>query len=275
MASCATTQWGNSYCPQVQLVVSITNDTSTSSTLSWYLYYKTSGYAIYDSRDHSYTVTINGTQRASGSYNVNQKTGTEYTITSGSVSIAKGSSAKSIPFSLTFKWNTITWNGVNSTSSNESASGTITISAQTSTTRTLTLNRGTGVASFTGAGTYSNGSQASTRAKPSTGYHLTHYEGTTYNGSGTSTWNVTNAYDDETTWSMGANRTVTAYAEKNWVAVYYNANGGTSTSSSYGGLNQYGFVRNTDGSNFYQTITYGTADDPYNASTFGFTRTGY
>ena len=275
MASCITTKWGNDYCPQVQLSVSVTSDTSTSSTLSWYLYYKTSGYAIYDTRAHDYSVTIGGSTEKSGTYVVNGITSTSTTIASGTKTITKTTSAQTINFSLSFDWNTIKWNNVNSTASNETASGSIVISAKTTTTYTLSLTRGTGVATFTGAGTYSSGTQASTKATPSTGYHLTYYSGTTWNGSGTSTWNVTNAYEDETTWSMGANRSVTLYAEKNHVKVFYNANGGTASSSSYGGLNQYGFVKNTDGSNFYQTVTYGTSIDPYNATTFGLTKPGY
>lgn len=279
MASCATTQWGNNYCPQVQLIVNISNETNTSATLAWYLYYKTSGYAIYDTRNHSYTVTINGVQRKSGTYNVNGITKTENTIASDTLTISKTSSAQSIPFSLTFDWNTIAWNGVNSTSDNESASNSITISAQTTVYRTLTLNKGAGVASFTSSKTtYANGSQASTNAKPSTGYHISSYSGTTYDGSGDNTWtDIENIYDDYQTWSMNANRTITAYASKNVVNIYYNANGGFSDSSSYGGLNQYGFIKNLDGSNFYQSIEYNTTGkrDTYDASTFGFKKYGH
>lgn len=279
MASCATQKWGNGYCPQVQLVVNITDDQNSYAILSWYLYYKTSGYPIYDSRNHAYTVTINGSQKASGNYNVNEKAGAEYTIASDTVRINKTSSAQTIPFSLTFKWNTISWNNENSTSDNESASNSITVSAQTTVYRTLTLNKGTGVSSFTSEKTsYANGSTATTRAKPSTGYHISSYSGTTYNGSGTDTWtDVEDLYDDYQTWNMQANRTITAYASKNVVNIYYNANGGFSDSSSYGGLNDYGFIKKTDGTNFYQSMEYNTTGkrDTYNASTFGFKKYGY
>jgi hypothetical protein len=82
----------------------------------------------------------------------------------------------------------------------------------------LTLKKGTGVSSFTGAGTYEYGVKAPTNATASTGYHLTKYTGTLWDGSGESEWPLTTTStgpdSHDNTWTMGANRTITVYAEK-------------------------------------------------------------
>lgn len=116
---------------------------------------------------------------------------------------------------------------------NKTAYTSITISAKPVTTRTLTLNRGIGVATFTGAGTYNNGSVATTVATASTGYHLTTYVGTTADGTNSNyTWYDPNGLHTHTdTWNMTANRTVTANAALNVYTFKFNANGGTGTIS--------------------------------------------
>lgn len=100
-------------------------------------------------------------------------------------------------------------------------------------TYTLTLNKGTGVASFTGAGTYNYAANASTTATAAIGYHLTKYAGTLADGSGTEEWplNTTNTtpIKDNNTWAMYANRTITAYATANTYIITYDSNGGTGT----------------------------------------------
>ena len=282
MAICQTKQWGNDYCPYVQLEVTST-ETSTQATINWTVRYVTTAYGgpIYEatSRTHYCKVTVKGAVRYEETLGtINGKT--SYTIKSGSFTVNKTSSTQTISFDLIFRWGSISWgsatnSAATSTSANETASGSITVSATANTNRTLTLVKGTGVASFTGGGTYANGFVANTTAKPSTGYHLTTYTGTLHNGSGTGSWNVTNLYEDTTTWTMNANRTVTANAAANVVSVYYNANGGVATSSDYGGLNEYGFVKTTGGANFTQNISYGNSVDPYNASTFGMSKSGY
>ena len=59
----------------------------------------------------------------------------------------------------------------------------------------------------------------------------------------------------------------------NKVKITYNVNGGSLSSSTYS-TNAYGHISN--GSTLYfDSMNYGESDDPYNASTFGLTRTGY
>ena len=253
MASCITPKWGNSYCPQVQLDVTISSSTNTTSTLSWNLYYLTSGEPIDDARSHDWSVTINGSQQKSGSINLNGITAKTTTISYGTLNVTRGNSDTTVNFSLAFDWNVIWWAGVASQNSNETASGSIIIPAKVVTSRTLTLNRGTGVATFTGAGTYNNGSIATTEATASMGYHLTTYYGTTYNGAGNDEWDDPNGLHTHTdTWTMNANRTITAYAALNIYTFKFNANGGSGTISD-------------------KAVTYG------NSTTFSnsFTKTGH
>ena len=54
------------------------------------------------------------------------------------------------------------------------------------------------------------------------------------------------------------------------VHIAYNPNGGTTNTA----LNEWGWVM-LDGTVYFHTINHGNSDDPYNASTFGLTRTGY
>ena len=80
---------------------------------------------------------------------------------------------------------------------------------------TLTLKTTTGVASFTGGGTYDEGTTASTTVTAADGYRLTKISGTTSDGSGTDSWTgCAGKTSYTTTWTMNANRTLTAYAEK-------------------------------------------------------------
>jgi len=85
-----------------------------------------------------------------------------------------------------------------------------------SVTYTLTLKKGTGVASFTGGGTYQEGAKATTVATASAGYHLTGYSGHQSDGSTGGSWPLsgvsTKTHTD--TWTMSANRTITVTAEK-------------------------------------------------------------
>ena len=88
-------------------------------------------------------------------------------------------------------------------------------------TYTLTLKTTTGVASFTGGGTYDEGTTASTTATAADGYRLTKISGTTSDGSGTDSWTgCAGKTSYTTTWTMNADRTLTAYAEKISGVVY-------------------------------------------------------
>ena len=70
------------------------------------------------------------------------------------------------------------------------------------------------------------------------------------------------------------NKSYTANWSVNKVSIAYNTNGGTINSSDYS-INQWGYVQNKSNNPWFHVVTYGSTDDPYNASTFGLTRTGY
>lgn len=83
-------------------------------------------------------------------------------------------------------------------------------------------------------------------------------------------------YDDKSKTTSNTT-TVTCYLDAQWtpnkVKLAYNVNGGTLSSSTYS-KNSNGFI--SDGSTLYfDYMSYGESDDPYNASTFGLTRAGY
>ena len=101
-----------------------------------------------------------------------------------------------------------------------------------STKYTLTLKTTTGVASFTGGGTYNSGTSVATTAKSSTGYKLTKYVGTNNDG-GTSTWTgCAGLTTHNDTWTLNRDRTITVYATPNTYTVTYNANGGSGSMAS-------------------------------------------
>ena len=142
---------------------------------------------------------------------------------------------------------------------------------------TLTLKTTTGVASFTGGGTFDPGTLAYSTATASTGYHLTKYTGTTSDGSGTSTWtSCADLTTHQDNWTMNADRTITAYADPNYVVVLYYPNGGTVSGSGYGvATDTYPGAITANNSPWFHQIRYGKTSDPYNATTFGLTRPGY
>ena len=125
MASCSTNRWVST-APYVKLTVTETASTATTATLTYTLQYISDYAASAGSR--AYSVKINGSTVASGSYNINGVTGTN-TIKTGTVTINKGTSAKSIAFSVSFDFK-IAWSG--SYAGTLSASGSISVSAKTS-----------------------------------------------------------------------------------------------------------------------------------------------
>lgn len=71
------------------------------------------------------------------------------------------------------------------------------------------------------------------------------------------------------------NSAATLYAvwTANTVKLAYNPNGGTVSASEYG-YNDYGWITK-NGETYFHVISYGSKANPYNATTFGLTRTGY
>ena len=140
MASCITSQWSNSTSPQIRLTVTGSNANAKIHRLSWTLEYVGHGYAPRTSGGRSYSAVIDGETVASGSYDINGKTGT-YTIASGTKDVSRGSSNRNISFSLSFAFN-LTWSGVYS--GTRSASGTYTIPSVPYNTYSFNANGGTG-----------------------------------------------------------------------------------------------------------------------------------
>lgn len=213
MASCTTTQWV-SYAPQVKLEVTQTSSTETSATLTWKLYYLTDGYAANCSGARSYTVKIAGSTVKTGTYDIDDKSGSSYQIATGTKTITKTNSSQKISFSVSFAFN-LTWSGVYG--GTKSASGSITVAAKTSYTVKYNANGGTGAPS---SQTKWHGTAITlSSTKPTrTGY--------TFDGWATSSsGNV--AYKEGASYT--ANASVTLYAK--WTAitytVTYNANGGS------------------------------------------------
>lgn len=140
MASCSTNRWVST-APYAKLTVEQTASTATTATLTYTLQY-ISDYPA-DASSRAYTVKINGSTAASGTYNIDGVTGTN-TIKTGTVTITKGTSAKSIAFSVSFDFK-LTWSG--NYAGTLSASGSISVAAKTSYTVSYNANGGSGAPS--------------------------------------------------------------------------------------------------------------------------------
>ena len=143
MASCITSQWSNTYSPQVRLTVDAVNANSTLANLNWKLEYVGHGYPPHTTGGRAYSVVVAGGTVSSGSYDINGKTGT-YTIASGTKQVSRTKSNQTVSFSLSFAFN-LTWSGVYS--GTRSASGTVTVQARSSNTYSFNANGGTGAPS--------------------------------------------------------------------------------------------------------------------------------
>jgi len=145
-------------------------------------------------------------------------TGTSITVKNGSTTISSGTKVNhGTVLSVSFSYST----GYTKASQSHS-NGNVTITANTTfkatatkNKYTLTLKKGTGVASFTGGGTYEYGTKATTTATASTGYRLTGYAGNYADGSTGGSWAIdeSSSKTDTTTWTMNSNRTITVSAE--------------------------------------------------------------
>lgn len=223
MATITTPMFGGTKCPQAQLVVTESSSTATTSTLSWTLKWVTHGYTVNSSLSKSYTVKINGSTVKTGSFAIGGKTSQD--IASGTVTITKGTSSKSIPLWLSFVMN-FTWGSTYG--GTKTASGSITVGAKTSYKISYNANGGSGAPSQQTKWHGTNITLSST--KPSrTGY--------TFKGWATSASGSV-AYAAGATYSSNAAVTLYAVWQKITYAVKYNANGGSGAPSqqtkSYG-----------------------------------------
>ena len=217
MASCSTSQWASTS-PYVKLEVTQSSSTGDSATLSWTLSYVASYAASTNGTGRSYSVKINGSEVKSGTYNINGVSGTK-TISTGSVSISKGSSAKSVSFSVSFGFN-LTWSGVYG--GTKTASGSISVATKTSYTIKYNANGGSGAPSSQ-TKWYNTALTLSSTKPTRTGYTFSKWN-TAAGGSGA-------AYSPGASYTV--NSAATLYAQ--WIAltykVTYNANGGSGAPS--------------------------------------------
>lgn len=215
MAVISTPQWSNTSTPQIRLTVNESGSTGNIAKLAWKLEYVAHGYAASTGTvKKSYSAVINGGIVASGTYDINGKTGT-YTIASGTKEVAKATSAKSIPISCSMAFN-LTWSGVYG--GTKSASGSLSIPAITSHTLTYNANGGTGAP---GKQTkwYGTTIKISTVKPTRTGY--------TFQGWGTSATTTTVRYNPGDTFGSDTDTTIYAIWKADTYTVSYNANGGT------------------------------------------------
>lgn len=219
MESCITSQWSTDKTPQARLTVDLNTTSSDGDTavLDWVLDYVAHGYAANTSYSKEYTVTINGTDVKSGTYSINGVTG-EKTIATGSVNIAKGTSAKSISFGVSFAFN-LTWSG--KYGGTKTASGSISVPAKTTYTIRYNVNGGNGA--LDSQTKWHNTDLTLSSKKPTRTGH-------TFQG-----WALSKADADNNKWyyqpggNCGRNENLTLYAvwEPHTYAVKYNANGGS------------------------------------------------
>lgn len=225
MATLTTAQFGSKTCPQVQLVVTETSSTATTSVLTWTLKWVTHGYTVSSSLSKDYTVKINGSTVKTGTFAIGGKS--SQNIASGTVTITKDTSAKSIPLWFSFVMN-FTWSGTYG--GTKTASGSISVAAKTSYKISYNANGGTGAPSQQTKWHGTNITLSST--KPTrTGY--------TFKGWATSASGSV-AYAAGATYSTNAAVTLYAVWQIITYKVTYNANGGSGAPSQ-------------------QTKTYGTA----------------
>lgn len=221
MASCTTSFWDpNSSTPRVRLTVTESSSTSSSVTLSWKFEY-IAPYAVSTSVSHNCKAVVNGSTVHNAGYSLNGKTGTN-TIASGTTTITRGSSAKTVSFSCSMDFTGIQWSGKYN-GSEKSASGSISITAATTYTVSYNANGGTGAPSSQ-TKVHGTNINLSTAVPTRTGYK--------FQGWGTSASASTVTYAPGALYSTNATITLYAVWKANTYTVSYNANGGTGAPSS-------------------------------------------
>jgi uncharacterized repeat protein (TIGR02543 family) len=138
MATCSTNQWVSTS-PYVRLTVTEQSSSAIAVTFNWVLEYISSK-AISANDLRSYTVKIDGDVIKKGTYNINGVSGTQ-TIASGTTTVPKTTSARSVGFSVSFAFN-LNWSG--SFAGTISASGSYAIPARLSYTVKYNANGGSG-----------------------------------------------------------------------------------------------------------------------------------
>lgn len=221
MASCTTSYWDpNSSTPRVRLTVTESSSTSSSVTLSWKFEYIAS-YAVSTSASHKCKAIVNGSTVHDSSYSLGGKTGT-HTIASGTKTVDKGTSEKTITFSCSMDFTGIQWSGKYNGSA-KSASGSISIDAAQVYTITYNANGGSGAPSKQ-TKVHGTNINISTTVPTRTGYK--------FQGWGTTSGTSTVAYTTGAVYTDDSSVTLYAVWKANTYTVSYNANGGTGAPSN-------------------------------------------
>lgn len=208
MATCSTPQFGNSYCPQVSLSVWVTSSTATSVTYSWSLNWVTYGFYVSGGENRLVTASIDGTQVCSTYINMNGRS--SFTIATGTHTVRKTSSSRSISISCTCDFR-ITWSGTYGGS--KSGSSSLTVPAISAYTVTFQLNGGTRTGGGALTQTVNAGGSATAPTCSKAGYTLKGW--------------------DKALSPINSNTTITAQWELNpMYTVTFNTNGGTFGTSS-------------------------------------------
>lgn len=215
MASCITDQWATG-APQAKLEVTQSSSTGGKSTLSYKLYYIADYPAKLATADRDYTITINGNTVKTGSFNINEKTGT-YTVTSGTVNINKTTSAQNISFKVEFEFK-LTWSGTYG--GWKSKSGSISIPAKTKYTISYNANGGSGAPSSQ-TKWYGTSLKLSSTKPTKSGSTFSQWN-TKSDGSGTS-------YESEDMYTANAKATLYAIWSTKTYTIKYDLKGGSGT----------------------------------------------
>lgn len=140
MASCQTKQWVST-APYFKLTVTQSSSASTTVTLSYTVQYVAQYAAVTSGAgNRTVSVTIDGKSVGPFTYAINGVTGTN-TVASGTVSVSKGTSARSASFSISVPMN-LTWSGTHG--GTMSGSSSISIPAKASYTVSYSANGGSG-----------------------------------------------------------------------------------------------------------------------------------
>ncbi len=211
--SIKTAQFGRNTCPQADFTVEFMSETGGEAKYKWTLSWVTYGYTVTSSASKAYSASIDGKVVTSGSFAINGKT--TQVISTGEITIAKGTASRSVPISLSFAM-TFTWNSTYG--GTKTASGSFSIGAKSLYTITYNLNGGSG--SFANQTKWYGDSVTLNSASPTRAGH-------TFVRWNTNTSNTGTGYAPGATYSANANVTLYAIWSVHTYTVSYNANGGS------------------------------------------------
>lgn len=230
MASCQTKQWVST-APYFKLTVTQSSSASTTVTLSYTVQYVARYAAVTSGAgNRTVSVTIDGKSVGPFTYAINGVTGTN-TVASGTVSVSKGTSARSASFSISVPMN-LTWS--ETYGGTMSGSSSISIPAKTSYTILFNLNGGSGTS--TQLTKWAGGSVTLHKAPTKDGY--------TFSGWLSSAQNKT--FSARASYTYDANTTMTAQWTANTYTVAYFDNGGTGAPGTQVKTHGVGLTLSTD-----------------------------